>query len=198
MVACVVSRLMECAPGGIPYGVKLAAEQGDADAQYQMGQAYDHGRVVHIDNMEAAKWYQMAAEQGHVDAQYKMGDMHRSGVLTWDGREALRWYQTAAEQGNAKAQYSMGMLYHDGFGIGADCDEARKWFMTATENLRAAAERGDADAQYLLGNAYEHSRGVPEDHEKAIKWYQEAAKQGLRGAWFKLYHKLEWFRKAAE
>ena len=90
------------------------------------------------------------------------------------------------------------MLYHEGTGVHADCDESRKWFIMAAENLRKAAEGGDVDSQYLLGNAYEYSRGVPEDHEEAVKWYQKAGEQGHSHAWFKLDHKLEWFRKATE
>ena len=103
ILSCMLS-LRGCVSGGIPHDVKLAAEQGDADAQYQMGQAYDYGKVVHGDFRRAAKWYQMAAQQGHADAQYQIGYMHHVGkLLTLDGKEALRWYQMAAAQGNAKA-----------------------------------------------------------------------------------------------
>ena len=200
MVACVVSRLMECAPGGIPYGVKLAAEQGDADAQYQMGQAYDHGgKIVYTDSREAARWYRLAAEQGHADAQFKLGYMHHHGEgVAEDGKEALKWYRMAVEQGNAKAQYGLGMLYHEGFGVHVDHDESRKWFMMAAENLRTTAEDGDMDAQYLLGYAYEYGRGVTTDRKEALKWYQKAAEQGHTGGGVDLEYTLKQLRKDTE
>ena len=92
----------------------------------------------------------------------------------------------AAVQGNAKAQYSLGILYHDGFGIRADCSEARKWFMTAAENLQTESKRGDMYAQYLLGYAHRYGRGVPMSHKEALKWHQKAAEQGHEIARFKL------------
>ena len=42
---------------------KLAAEQGNATAQYNLGVAYDNGRGVAKSHQEAAKWYRLAADQ---------------------------------------------------------------------------------------------------------------------------------------
>ncbi len=42
----------------------LAAERGDAEAQFELGLMYDEGYGVSRDNQEAAKWYSKAAEQG--------------------------------------------------------------------------------------------------------------------------------------
>ena len=38
------------------------AEQGDANAQYELGWEYDY---VQKDRAEAVKWYRKAADQGH-------------------------------------------------------------------------------------------------------------------------------------
>ena len=43
---------------------RLAAEQGDADAQASLGWMYASGRGVEQDDAEAVKWYRLAAEQG--------------------------------------------------------------------------------------------------------------------------------------
>ena len=43
---------------------RLAAEQGYADAQYNLGVMYANGHGVSQDYAEAAKWYRLAAEQG--------------------------------------------------------------------------------------------------------------------------------------
>ena len=40
------------------------AEQGDADAQYNLGWMYTNGDGVLQDYAEALKWYRLAAEQG--------------------------------------------------------------------------------------------------------------------------------------
>ena len=49
--------------------VRLAAEQGDADAQYNLGAMYDNGRGVPEDDAEAVRWFRLAVEQGHAGAQ---------------------------------------------------------------------------------------------------------------------------------
>ena len=43
----------------------MAAEQGNASAQYFLGSAYVTGEGVAEDLSEAARWLRMAAEQGH-------------------------------------------------------------------------------------------------------------------------------------
>jgi cell division septation protein DedD len=76
------------------------AEKGDADAQFNLGQAYRLGRGVPT-NLSAAKtWFERAASQGHVDAQTTLGLMlFQNG----DQAEGLRWLKKAAEQGEPRA-----------------------------------------------------------------------------------------------
>jgi TPR repeat protein len=56
----------------------LAANQGNANAQYMLGYLYEYGRGVPQSNTfaevaedvtEAIKWYRLAAKQGYQDAQ---------------------------------------------------------------------------------------------------------------------------------
>jgi len=49
--------------------VLLAAEQGDADAQYNLGWMYVKGEGVPQNYKTAVKWYTLAAEQGLASAQ---------------------------------------------------------------------------------------------------------------------------------
>ena len=44
------------------------AEQGDADAQFDLAMMYDHGEGVPQGEQEAVKWYRMAADQGDAGA----------------------------------------------------------------------------------------------------------------------------------
>ena len=48
---------------------RLAAEQGDADAQDKLGVTYAGGEGVPQDYAEAVRWYRLAAEQGHYHAE---------------------------------------------------------------------------------------------------------------------------------
>ena len=81
-----------------------SAMQGEAWAQYNLGQMYRKGEGIAEDKREAVRWYQKAAEQGKAKAQYNLGWMYRKGEgVAEDKREAVRWYQKAAEQGLASA-----------------------------------------------------------------------------------------------
>ena len=47
---------------------RLAADQGDADAQCILGWMYKNGRGVPRSHEEATRWYRMAADQDHEEA----------------------------------------------------------------------------------------------------------------------------------
>src|SRR4051812_47347046 len=64
------------------------AEAGDADAQFNMGQAYKFGHGVPLNSGLAMSWYQKAARQGHELAQANVG------LLLYNAgrrQEALPW-----------------------------------------------------------------------------------------------------------
>lgn len=50
----------------------VAAEQGLADAQYNLGELYKKGRGVKRNKKTAQRWYKAASAQGHVKAKYRM------------------------------------------------------------------------------------------------------------------------------
>jgi TPR repeat protein len=149
----------------------LAAEQGDAQAQLNLGVAYYSGEGLARDEAEAVKWFRQAAEQGEAKAQFSLGLAYIFGFgVTKDKFEAIKWFRLAAEQGYARAQNCLGYAYEHGRGVAADKAEAVKWY-------RLAAEQGYAEDQNCQGYAYER----PE----AIKW---AAQQGYLEA-------MEWWRQ---
>ena len=81
------------------------AEEGNADAQNNLGVMHEEGLGVVQDYAEAVRWHQLAADQGNVYAQSNLGFMYRNGLgVVQDYAEAVRWYQLAADQGNANAQ----------------------------------------------------------------------------------------------
>lgn len=50
------------------------AEQGDAEAQFALGEYYYRGdKDREQDYEQAVYWYRKAAEQGHASAQYNLG-----------------------------------------------------------------------------------------------------------------------------
>ncbi len=77
------------------------AEQGDGDAQNNLGVMYDYGQGVPRDDAKAVKWYRKAAEQGYAKAQNNLGTMYRHGNgVTKDFVLAHMWFNLAAAQGD--------------------------------------------------------------------------------------------------
>ena len=78
---------------------RLAADQGNASAQFNLGVMYDTGAGVPQDYAEAGRWYRLAADQGNAGAQNNLGVMYRNGLgVPQDFVEAHMWANLAALQ----------------------------------------------------------------------------------------------------
>lgn len=56
------------------------AQQGNPDAQYNLGAHFANGDGVQQDYKQAAAWYGKAAQQGHTKALYDLADLHEEGL----------------------------------------------------------------------------------------------------------------------
>jgi TPR repeat protein len=107
------------------------AEQGDAEAQYNIGVMYAEGLGVLENDRTGAKWLTLAAEQGYADAQYKLAIMFANGEGVLENHKtAYRWAKLAAAQEHADAQNLLGLLA----GTGEDWIRSYMWFTLATYN----------------------------------------------------------------
>ena len=148
------------------------ADQGNAEAQVNLGVMYTNGKGVAQDDRQAVAWYRKAADQGNAEAQYNLGVAYENGIgVPQDYRQAVAWYRKAADQGLAMAQLSLGMMYLNGRGVAQNYRQAVSWF-------QKAADQGDAGAQSNLGVMYANGKGVARNYTEAIKWYRLAAEQG--------------------
>ena len=71
---------------------RAVAEQGLAEAQFNLGLIYDNGLGVTEDNQEAVKWYRMKAEEGIAVAQTNLELMYDNGLgVEQDYVQAHKW-----------------------------------------------------------------------------------------------------------
>ena len=76
---------------------RLAAEQGNASAQFILGSLHLGGRHVPQDYDKAVKWLRLAAEQGYAIAQVVLGSLYLKGVgVPQDYVQAHMWFNLAA------------------------------------------------------------------------------------------------------
>ena len=108
--------------------LRRRAIQGDAQAQFELGNLYEKGKDVREgeDHAKKSEWWLRAAEQGHVGAQCALGHLCQS-VPDDDYAEAAKWFCRAAWRGCAEAQVKLALLYAQGQGVPQDEREAYIW-----------------------------------------------------------------------
>jgi TPR repeat protein len=157
------------------------AEQGDAQAQFVLGERYEQGLGAEQDDRAAEHWFSLAAAQGHAGAQAGLGALYALDLqdVPVDYTAALRWSRQAAQQQDVRGLYNLGVIYRDGLGVLQDNRQAIHWFTLA-------AEQGDSWAQYNLGQIHGSQNSGDYDPALAMDWYLRAAEQGNPAA----YHNL--------
>lgn len=96
---------------------RALADKDDADAAFNLGQAYRLGRGVAADSSEARRWFVKAANANHLDAQVSLG------LLLFDSGDrdqALQWLSKAAERGEPRALLVTGTALFNGDGLPRD------------------------------------------------------------------------------
>jgi TPR repeat protein len=79
------------------FNYRLAAEQGNADAEVNLAFMYRRGRGVAQDYSKALQLYRLAAQRGNWSAQSNLGSMYNQGQgVTQDYVRADMWYSLAA------------------------------------------------------------------------------------------------------
>nr|WP_231848655.1 SPOR domain-containing protein [Sphingobium sp. SYK-6] len=122
---------------------------GNADAQFNLGQAYKLGRGVPVDLPVALEWYRKAAERGHQKAADNYGLL-----LFQQGRreDAIAYIKASAERGEPRAQYVYGTALFNG-------DLAPRDWVKAYALMTSAARAGIGQATASLA---EMDRYIPE------------------------------------
>ena len=163
------------------------AEAGDAEAQFQLGRAYEDGESVEQSDELAVHWYRKSAEQGNARAENSLGVMYSRGHgVPRDKEEAFRWYRKAAKQGLPEADFNIAISYYNGDGAGSDLNRAYAWILIAKRH--GSSNAGQALAQIsqdlhghlefgtmLLGQLYEKGEETPKDLNAAFDTYLQGA-----------------------
>ena len=123
------------------------AEAGDADAAFNLGQAYRLGRGVPLNLAAAQTWFERGARNGHLDAQTTLG------LLLFDSGNrvsGLRWLKTAAERGEPRALLIYGTALFNGDGVTEDRVLAYAYISRAAAQGLAPAKGTLAELDQIL------------------------------------------------
>jgi TPR repeat protein len=168
----------------------VSANQGNADAQFALGDRYRNGDGVNRDCQEAMDWYLKAAEKNHAQAQFNIGVLHLQdpmfeklichdlvkdvtlqdyGDIPKDEDKALHWFLKAASQGFADAQFGLAVVKFN-HRDNSDPESA----LVAVEWCREAANQDHGPAQAYMGEFYRCGFGLRKDGSLASEWSLKA------------------------
>ncbi len=147
-----------------------AAQSGDPDGLFHLGQFYEKGIQCTQNWDEATLLYREAAESGHRDARFALAmilPLYEDGTPT---EEALLLLQELSQTGDARAKYQLAR-YGD--------PQAETLLLQAAESGYTAAWILLGDLQAPAGNE-DHTRywGRAEDWDKSMSYYRKAAEAG--------------------
>lgn len=173
-----------------------SAEQGDADAQFNLGCLFLRGEGTPPDRARAREWFRKAADQDEFDSrtwlftadggsQTEEGrktyfskklapsqKFHLTFVAELENGNLMRWPCSTDEKNGAETQFKIGLMYETGkTGLPKNEKQAAVWY-------RKAAERDFAAAQTKLAYMYGAGRGVERNQTEAGKLLRRAAELG--------------------
>lgn len=156
---------------GLEDGLRSQAQDGDPDAQFQLGIRLVIGEGVRKNPAEGLKWLTKAADGGHTKAMHALGALYEEGQgVDQSFEKAASWYEKAAAKDLPDAQFSLAMLYQNGRGVKEDP-------VKATELAQKAAAGGFSPAQAFYASKLVNGDGVAKNPAKGALWFLKAAKQ---------------------
>lgn len=115
--------------------MQKAADAGNPEAGYQLGEMYLNGVQVPVDTTKAVALLERAADAGHANAAFRLGKLNADGeVIPKNLPQAFVRYQAAANAGVAEAQFNLGAMYSSGRGVKRDYVEGLAWLIVASKN----------------------------------------------------------------
>lgn len=196
--------------------LKIKAQNGNKEAQYELGCLYSYGdetQHASLDPKEALKWFHKSAKQGYAPAFNAIGIAYDNGEgVRRNLKKAFKWIKKAADAEYVVALRNIAVGYREGDIVKKDLSKCEIYYSKAFLAAKEQAVRDDKCAQYVLGVCYEFGNGGAEQNvEEAVKWYQKAAEHGHLvaqtnlGACYEqgdgveknLPEAVKWYRKAA-
>ena len=149
---------------------RAPAVAGDADAQFNLAQAYKLGRGVPVDPALAESWYRKAAVQGHAQSEDNLGL-----ILFQQGKkaEALPWLEKSVVRDERRAELVLGTMLFNG-------DGATKDWRRAYALVTRASQQGLPQASQTL--AQMDGYVSPEERQQGLQTAAQLAQSAKLAA----------------
>lgn len=155
--------------------LKDAARMGNAEAQYNLGNAYETGKFIRKSLPTSTEWYAKSAAQGYNEAIYKMMLAYRYGIGTEpDPEKAFAFAQQCASEGNIDCMHHLVGCYQEGWATDKDPSKMVEWalLLAKQENPDDFKQSGYVtEARLNLAYWYRDGVFVEEDFFKSYIWF---------------------------
>ncbi|EOX9056890.1 tetratricopeptide repeat protein [Enterobacter roggenkampii] len=111
-----------------------SAENGYADAQYNIGNFHFNKSNVNYDPEKSVYWFSKASENGHTSATYglALAFMNGDGIVK-NMDKAIELFKKGVHLKHAKSMHTLGMMYESGNGVEVDINMAYELYTEAVE-----------------------------------------------------------------
>ncbi|KAG0185369.1 hypothetical protein DFQ28_009473 [Apophysomyces sp. BC1034] len=163
----------------------IAANSGDADAEFQVASMLANGQGIARDRSAAFVWYERSAQKGNKTALYSLGLYYLKGIenIPKDLTRARLYFEKAARLGVPAAMSAFASLCKLASIPSSknlspyQAQEQNEQRELAVHWFQKAASLGDAVAQRELGVLYDAGIGVIQSYERAFDFLRKAAEQ---------------------
>ena len=161
----------------------LASDNGNADAQWELGLMYEFSDKVQQDPSKAFELYAKSAGAGSPIGLYLVAHCYQHGIAVEENTalsdslytKAFEQLIRLAPREDMYVLNFVGSAYYWGDGVAVDRKKAFEYYLIS-------AQKGNPETQYKVGNCYETGQGTTRDMDKAIEWYIKSALQGYPDA----------------
>lgn len=113
---------------------EAAANSGHLESQNAMGQAYQNGHGVEVNEAKAVEWFRKAADAKLAVAQNNLGILYLNGKgVGRDVNAAFKLFEQAASQGDGWGLNNLGGMYEMGWGVPKSRTKAVELYQQAAE-----------------------------------------------------------------
>jgi TPR repeat protein len=165
------------------------AATGEAEAQYQLAEAYFWGHGGQQNLEQAADWARLSAEQGNAKGEYRfavqliLGQGLKSN--NENDKQGYEWLakasiglQKLADQGDHDAQYKLALLYFTGLVKGEEDNPYHIDEKKVVDLVKKAANGENVSSQFRLSVLHRYGIAVNRSNEKSVEWLRKAADNG--------------------
>ncbi len=163
--------------------LKLSSENGNPDAQWELGLLYEHGNHIAQDSTKAYELYRISADAGSPIGLYLVAHCYQHGIAVEEDHtvsdslyaESIDALSLLAPQEDKYVLNFIGSAYYWGDGVKRDRKKAFEYYLTS-------AQKGNPETQCKVADCYARGIGTAKDTTEALNWYRKSAAQGYQAA----------------